>query len=215
MGYYIYKHLNLDNEVIYVGLTINIHSRQSEHKSSSSWSDEIHKIEYAEVGDNLLMEIYEKYYISKHLPKYNKKDVDCKYSRFFKNMDELEFKEYVKINKLHSKNKKPSFREVFDEYYLNSIDTINKFKLEYLKTGECDGKYAYVSNNIDCHFYISHSNGFSAYNKLGIFDKSKNKYGYYIHNQGINMDDYNYIKSEEQLKYKSLDTIWEEIFTIK
>jgi len=122
-------------------------------------------------------------------------------------MEELKFKEYIKINKLSIKNKRPSFTEVFDEYYLNSIDTINKFKLEYLKTGEYDGKYVYISENIDCHFYISHSNGFSVCNKLSIFDKSKNKYGYYTHNHGINMDNYNYLKSEEQLKYKPTEYV--------
>ena len=214
MSYYIYKHLNSDMEVIYVGLTTNIHNRQSEHKSSSGWSNEIFKIEYAEVSDSMLMEIYEKYYISKYSPKYNKKDIDCLYSRFFKNMEELEFKEYIKTNKPRTRNKRPrpTFTEAFDEYYINSTDTINKFKLEYIKTGEYDGEYVYVSEDMDCHFYISHNNGFSAWNKLSIFDKSKNKYGYYTHRQDINMDKYNHLKSEEQLKYKNLDDIWEEIF---
>ena len=58
MSYYIYKHINKDNQVVYVGQTINMDSRQSAHKNSSEWKNDIHKIEYAEVTDNLLMDIY-------------------------------------------------------------------------------------------------------------------------------------------------------------
>ena len=73
MSYYIYKHLDNNNNIIYVGQTINIESRQSDHKTHSEWKNEISKIEYAEVTDKLLMDIYERYYISKYNPINNKK----------------------------------------------------------------------------------------------------------------------------------------------
>lgn len=95
MGYYVYKHLDKNNDVIYIGQTKNINNRQREHKSHSKWFYKVYKIIYTELNDKLLTDIYEKLYIDTYSPAYNTKDIDCKYSRFFKNMKELEFKEYV------------------------------------------------------------------------------------------------------------------------
>lgn len=94
MSYYIYKHLDKENNVIYVGQTKNLKNRIVSHKTSSSWFSLVKTIEYAEVTDRILMNIYEKLYIDRYSPIYNKKDMDCEYSRFFKNMEELYFKEY-------------------------------------------------------------------------------------------------------------------------
>jgi excinuclease UvrABC nuclease subunit len=91
MGYYIYKHTNKENQVVYVGQKINMESRQCAHKNSSEWKDSINKIEFSEVTDSLLMDIYEKYYISKYNPINNKEYIDCQYSRFFTNLEELKF----------------------------------------------------------------------------------------------------------------------------
>ena len=214
MGYYIYKHLNSDMEVIYVGLTTDILTRQSAHKSTSHWKDEIYKVEYTEVSDDMLMEIYEKYYIDKYLPKYNTKDIDCKYSRFFKNMEELEFKEYIGFRlKKHKKEIEIiPFYVYFEQYYRQSVETIERFKEEYTNNGRLKkGDRAYLDNNFECIFSFSSCKGFEGVNMLqgGEFH---NKFGYNINRQGINMDKYNHLKSEEQLKYKSLDDLWEEIF---
>ena len=35
MHYYIYKHLNKNNEVIYVGQTINMDNRQTNHRDNA------------------------------------------------------------------------------------------------------------------------------------------------------------------------------------
>jgi len=214
MGYYIYKHLNKKSEVIYIGLTIDINSRQSSHKSNSHWNKEIYKIEYAEVTDNMLMEIYEKYYIDKYLPKYNIKDMDCQYSRFFKNMEELDFKIYDK-SKLYKKHKEKE-EEItlpvhFDTYYMESLDLICKFREIFIKDGEIIDGIAYINNYLDCCFVFWNSYGFEAINMLQ-GGKIINKFGYNPKKQGLNMDNYNHLKSEEQLKYKSLDELWEEIF---
>ena len=214
MGYYIYKHLNKESEVIYVGLTTDIKSRQSSHKSNSHWNKEIHKIEYAEVTDNMLMEIYEKYYIDKYLPKYNTKDMDCQYSRFFKNMEDLDFKEYKSIK--YKKYKKDveviPFSVYFEEYYNQSIEKIEKFKEIYNNSDKLiKGNRAYLDKYFECCFIFSFDGGFIGVNMLhgGEF---YNKFGYTIYGQGLNIDSHNHLKSEEQLKYKSLDELWEEIF---
>lgn len=201
-------------EVIYVGLSTDMKSRQLTHKSMSHWSNEIFKIEYAEVTDNMLMEIYEKYYIDKYLPKYNIKDIDCQYSRFFKNMEELEFKEYKGFKfKKHKKGIEVTpFYVYFEQYYRQSIETIERFKEEYINSGGFKkGDRAYLDKYFECVFSFSFGKGFDSINMLqgGEFH---NKFGYNINKQGINMDKYNHLKSEEQLKYKNLDEMWEEIF---
>jgi len=72
--YYIYKHLNKDNEVIYVGLTTNMKTRQSNHLSTSDWKNEIDRIEYCDAKNEKTMKNLEIYFINKLMPKYNKKD---------------------------------------------------------------------------------------------------------------------------------------------
>ena len=96
MSYYIYKHLDKNGDVIYCGQTIDMKNRQSSHETSSSWSGDIFKIEYAEVYDKHMMDTMEKYYISKYKPINNKEFSDCYYSEFFEVKKELEFKEYIK-----------------------------------------------------------------------------------------------------------------------
>lgn len=220
MGYYIYKHLNSDMEVIYVGQSKNIKNRTNEHKSTSSWNKEIYKIVYAEVSDKMLMNLYEKYYISKHLPKYNTKDTKCEYSRFFTSLEELHFEEYIEILKpikeKHIKTKniknKKTFSESFEEYYKNSIKMLNDFKNEFNNTGRVVNGFAYIDNYIDCNFIIRSSVGISASNKIRTRCFETNTYGYDTCSNTLNIDKYNHLKSEEQLKYKSLDEMWEEIF---
>ena len=131
MSYYIYKHYNKDLEVIYVGLTTDIDGRQSSHKTSSHWKSEIHKIEYAEVTDSMLMEIYEKYYIDKHLPKYNIKSIDCQYTRFFKNMEELEFKEYIEVKTKIKKSKSERLYAEFCIFIDNMFNDYEKYGGSY------------------------------------------------------------------------------------
>lgn len=69
--YCIYKHLNKNGEVIYVGKTNNMKNRQKSHDKEKFWFCEVCKIEYAEVLNKTLMDIYELYYINKFSPKYN------------------------------------------------------------------------------------------------------------------------------------------------
>lgn len=117
MSYYVYKHVAYNGDIIYVGQTKNLGSRTSVHKSNSNWFNLVEKIEYAEVTDRILMNIYEKLYIDKYSPIYNKKDIHCEYSRFFKNMEELVFKEYIHDAKITKK---------FIGDYTSSIELITK-----------------------------------------------------------------------------------------
>lgn len=93
MSYYIYKHLNADGKCIYVGLTIDMKSRQQSHISTSSHKMHIDKIMYTEVEDKTTMVIYEKYLINKIKPKFNKKDSYGDLMPKIK-LEELKFKAY-------------------------------------------------------------------------------------------------------------------------
>jgi hypothetical protein len=217
MSYYIYKHINDKDEVIYIGQTINLKERQDNHSSNSIWKDDIHKVEYAEVTDSLLMDIYEKYYISKYNPKYNKKDQDCKYDKFFVNLKDLEFKEYIKIKSKRTKvsnrvsYKKINFIEGFDVYYKNSIVIIERFKLEFNKNGNIIKGCACIKENIKTlfSFYCSE---FSCIKNMEITKLDEEHYVYRIEYFDLNLNEFNHLKTPEQLEYKSLDELWSEIF---
>lgn len=94
MGYYIYKHLNSDMEVIYIGQTKNMNMRQGTHTHFEC----IHKILFIEVETKEIMDLYEKFYISKYKPMFNKKDKDCNYTKYLVDL-EYDFKEYKKQHK--------------------------------------------------------------------------------------------------------------------
>lgn len=73
---YIYKFLNKENEVIYVGHTQNLNNRLKQHFGDSGHLDkaiydEVEVVEYAEKESVNEVRIYELYYISKYKPKYN------------------------------------------------------------------------------------------------------------------------------------------------
>lgn len=73
--YYIYKFLNENNEVIYVGQTIDMNKRMYQHKTYNYKNydlyNDVYKIRYAEVESDYHMNIYEIHYICKYNPKYN------------------------------------------------------------------------------------------------------------------------------------------------
>lgn len=214
--YAVYKHLNKEGEVIYVGQTKNMNSRQVGHKSSSPWKDDICKIEYSEVSDKVLMDTYEKLYISKFEPRNNKRDIDCKYSVFFTSLKDLEFKEYIPNKAIRERAvRKPSlsFEDAFETHYNSSIETMKILKNEYMKTGRVIGKYAYIDTYIECMFYI-HFRGVSwasnAVHSIG----ADGKCSYYIDGTDFDLNEYNYLKSKKQLKYKPLNEIWKDIFVV-
>lgn len=73
--YYIYKFLDNNDNVIYVGQTIDMEKRMYQHKSYNYKNydlySNIYKVRYAEVESDYHMNIYEIHYICKYNPKYN------------------------------------------------------------------------------------------------------------------------------------------------
>lgn len=73
---YIYRYLNTNGKIIYVGKTQNINNRQSQHFGSTGHLPhecyaEVEKIEYIKSPTKIDMDIKELYYINKWKPKYN------------------------------------------------------------------------------------------------------------------------------------------------
>ena len=73
---YVYRFLNKNNQVIYVGKTINLENRISKHFSvtghlSRECYSEVKIIEYIDLPTKIDMDIKELYYINKYKPKYN------------------------------------------------------------------------------------------------------------------------------------------------
>jgi len=75
--YYVYRFINANNEIIYIGKTNNIDNRISKQHFSHSGHlprecyIETHRIEYAQFKSDNMMRIYEIYLIDKHKPLYN------------------------------------------------------------------------------------------------------------------------------------------------
>ena len=101
MRYYVYKFLDRNRNVIYVGQTTNTKNRiekqhftEHGHLSKECYA-QVYGIYYAELNSKTDMDLYERYLISKNIPKYNiihnKGDVTL-------NLEELDWCKYDRYN---------------------------------------------------------------------------------------------------------------------
>ncbi len=63
--YTVYRHLDGDNNILYVGKSVNLLSRCMTHKHSSRWFHKVKNIEYIELESEELMSEFEVYFIKK------------------------------------------------------------------------------------------------------------------------------------------------------
>lgn len=77
-GYYVYRFMDVNNKIIYVGQTQHLEKRLGAHMSGHSNANlnikDTTKIEYTSLNTLVEAEILEKYIIVKHRPKLNKTD---------------------------------------------------------------------------------------------------------------------------------------------
>jgi len=93
--YYVYRFINDEGKIIYVGKSKHLKTRVSNHIRKRKWKDEIYQIEVAKCITESDMNVYELYYISKHSPKYNK---DCKTNdELTFELEDLQFNKYEDI----------------------------------------------------------------------------------------------------------------------
>lgn len=97
--YKVYQHLDEDGVCIYVGLTTNMNSRQTTHRSNSPHWYLVREVLVAEVENKTAMQLYEQYYINKLNPKYNSKDKRGDNVSGLQGLVELPFITYWKTNK--------------------------------------------------------------------------------------------------------------------
>lgn len=81
MNYYVYRFLNQQHQVVYVGRTTKIMSRMNTHFSGSGHLspecyEQVVRVDYLELKSNSDMKIKELYYLSKYKPAFNSMDVD-------------------------------------------------------------------------------------------------------------------------------------------
>lgn len=98
-GFYVYRMLDKNGKIIYVGQTINLKNRMSAHFSNldeDDWRNEVENVEYIELKTKTDMIIYEIYYIAKYYPKYN---IDYKNDECTFQLEELEWKNLCAMKK--------------------------------------------------------------------------------------------------------------------
>jgi hypothetical protein len=115
----VYKFYNIDNELLYVGITNDMKIRLVKHKQDKTWFKEISKITVSNKLNRNESHIYEIYYIANEEPKYNIDFIDGGKINF--TMDKLIFNDYIPIQ--------PRFRAdnkiVRSDNKIN-IDTVSK-----------------------------------------------------------------------------------------
>ena len=96
--YYVYRFLDINDNVIYIGRTKNISNRINGHISSGHLPNEcytsIEKIEYIELETFADMCIYEIYYINEYFPLYNTSEKDLEGIKSTINISEIEWQIY-------------------------------------------------------------------------------------------------------------------------
>lgn len=113
IAFYVYRFMNSDNKVIYIGKTNSIETRMYQHKTNKMpfWK-EWYKIEYVEFDSENEQLLYEILMINKFNPKYNSKD---------------KFNATLDINDMRENDWK-----IYDEIRLYSDDEISEIYNDYI-----------------------------------------------------------------------------------
>lgn len=126
--YYVYRFLNSENEIIYVGKTSNLQNRMKQHFSDHNGHlpkdcyDNVVKIEYIELNHPIDMTIYELYYISQYKPKYNTNDILYDNKSDIANITEREWIHSVFVEE---------YKTTYKDLKLLNLDVfVNKYMLE-------------------------------------------------------------------------------------
>lgn len=99
-NYYIYKFVDINDEIIYIGKSKNILNRISQHFKKGHLQEECYtntkKIYYHAFNTQMDMDVYEIYYINKYLPKYNTefKPKSTTTSDIYNMLTDIEWNEY-------------------------------------------------------------------------------------------------------------------------
>ena len=156
MNYFVYKFIGKEGDVLYVGQTVDIDRRMSEHKGRQ-WDIEKDHIEYAMCKNQVDMCLYEMYYINKLHAKYNDALVYNEEPTF--ELPELEFQIYKGsfIEAQHDKvmnDTKKDFVQRFDigKFWTDKMDKIEK---EIEETSPDDERYdELIRQKKECELHL-------------------------------------------------------------
>lgn len=105
--YYIYKFIGHNNQILYVGRSVNLPSRLDTHANTGLLnSDDVKEIQYAQCKTKSDSYIYEIYYIALHDPELN-----SKFKTYEKPSFELPELEFTTFNEFRLRPKRKEVKE--------------------------------------------------------------------------------------------------------
>jgi excinuclease UvrABC nuclease subunit len=140
--YGVYKIYNND-DLIYIGKTNNFYTRIKTHLAQQPWKDKITHIAIAKCKTKVDMDLYEKYYINKLNPKYNKAIVYNEIPTFAVeelNFEKFELNNFLNMNKsqnLKSSNSNKRYekrKQEIHELLQTSIEIKTDQNIDFLNT---------------------------------------------------------------------------------
>jgi len=134
--FYVYKWIDKEGNILYVGKTTNITNRTTQHLQDKKWIDSNTEIYYAELPNKTDMDIYEIYYINKFNPKYNIRHMNE--AVFSLVLPELNFKLYKWKKEIKNKISNPK------SFFFKEATILNKNE-----TGESLGWFYTEVNDVD------------------------------------------------------------------
>lgn len=131
LNFFIYKLLNRNNEVIYVGKTNNIFARMNQHAQKKYIKQkEVTEIYFAQCASATDRDIYEIYYINKYSPKYNDKQRYCvSFSHILPELDFIKYDDNVIIEPIE---KTKCDNALSSDCYLTIIQSFSLTELKIL-----------------------------------------------------------------------------------
>lgn len=205
MSNYIYKFINYENEIIYVGKTGNIMQRIKHHFSNSGHLpqecyEQVLKIFYADVSSKYNAELLETYFINKYHPKYNNSK---KYKKETEDIEvdivEPEWKEFLFVRTFTVFGGKCIEKiKTFPPYIENSsfgMDTVRKaLMFNYLKLTCYEYEFKHFAPTVLSHIpsFTENMNALMTYAGNNINYKESNV-DIYVTCSPEEQADYNYV----------------------
>nr|WP_297940071.1 hypothetical protein [uncultured Lachnoclostridium sp.] len=109
--YYVYRYLDRNNRLIYIGITNDLIARKREHKQNSSWYSDDLRYQFVQVKNKYIAKAYEEYIINRDNPEENKalrNGYDVSEIEFNLEHDWTDFREIEAEERNRLKVKKPS-----------------------------------------------------------------------------------------------------------
>lgn len=126
--YTVYKHLDEDENILYIGKSKSLLYRQRQHKKNAEWFEEVDSIEYCTFSSKSEMDLVEVYLINTLNPKYNKKDKRDDIFTSLK-LDELNWLQFDMCEIEIRDSNKPIKEDTYEDFVLENIKSATHISL--------------------------------------------------------------------------------------